>query len=98
MVLFHQIIVGYDIVDTKIRTKLFETLKDFGLVSIQKSIMWGYINYAEEKAIRTLLKHMLMAQDKGFVLRVNNASEQIQKYGVGYKEMHFSEVDEPHII
>ena len=39
--MFVQVIVGYDISDTKNRTKMFNDLKDVGLLPIQKSLFWG---------------------------------------------------------
>lgn len=96
--MFYQIIVAYDIEDTKKRTKLFETLKDFGLISIQKSVMWGYINYAEEKAIREEFKSQLGNQDKSIVLRVTNADQQIKKYGMGYEDFNFDNIGDPHVL
>ncbi len=96
--MFHQIIVAYDVSDTKVRNKLFGILKDFGLVSIQKSVMWGHVTYAEERAIYTQLKHMLALNDKGFVLRPGDAADQITQRGVGYEETKFEQVDEHDII
>ena len=39
--MYSQIIVSYDISNTKKRNKFFEELKDLGLISIQKSVFWG---------------------------------------------------------
>lgn len=52
---YHQVIVSYDIEDTKTRTKLRKDLMGLGLVPVQKSVMWGYLNKPEEKAVITLL-------------------------------------------
>lgn len=53
--IYKQVIVSYDIEDTKIRSKLRKDLMGLGLVPVQKSVMWGYLNKAEEKAVKNLL-------------------------------------------
>ena len=56
MKLYNQFIIAYDISETKNRTKLFESLKDLGLISIQKSVMWGFLNKAEYNAAKREIK------------------------------------------
>ena len=48
---YTQVIIAYDIADNKKRIKFYETLKDFGLLPIQKSVFWGYILPSERKSI-----------------------------------------------
>lgn len=98
MKLFNQVLVAYDMGDTRKRTRLFETMKDFGLIPVQKSVMWGYVNGAEERAIRRELKRVLAKGDRGFLLRVGDAARQIQEEGVGYSDMKLSRVDEPSVL
>jgi len=77
----YEIIVSYDIEDNKIRNKLFELLKDFGLHPIQKSVFWGRVLPAEERSIIAELADIIShGQDKGFVVRAN-LSEQKAKFG-----------------
>lgn len=47
--------VAYDISDNKTRTKVFETLKDFGLKNVQESVFWGLLRVADREAVRRLL-------------------------------------------
>ena len=54
--MYVQVLVSYDISDTKKRNKLFEVLKDVGLKPIQKSLFWGYILPSEKRAIKELFK------------------------------------------
>lgn len=93
MGMFFQILVSYDISNTKLRNEFFNTLKDFGLISIQKSVMWGYVNNAEERSIHHEIKNMLTEEDKCIALRIANAVLQIKKNGLGYKDFDFHTPD-----
>jgi CRISPR-associated protein Cas2 len=69
--MYTQVIVSYDISDTKNRNKLTQELKDLGLVSIQKSVMWGYILTSERRVIRGLFKKYCDIEvDKAFIVNV----------------------------
>jgi CRISPR-associated protein Cas2 len=69
--MYQEILVTYDISDTKNRNKFFEYLKDVGLVSIQKSVFWGFILPSEKKTIELLIKnHCDIATDKAIVINV----------------------------
>ena len=46
----------YDIGETKKRHRLFERLKDYGMIPVQKSVFWGDINIAEKRTIERLIK------------------------------------------
>ncbi len=48
-------IIAYDISETKMRTKVFEALKDFGLKHIQESVFWGLLRVSDQNAVRRLL-------------------------------------------
>lgn len=66
--MYTQIIVSYDITDTKKRNKFFEELKDLGLISIQKSVFWGYVLPSEKRIIQELFKVYCNTQtDKAFL-------------------------------
>ena len=69
--MYSQIIVSYDISDTKKRNKFFEELKDLGLKSIQKSVMWGYVLIHEKRIIKKLFKlYCNKDSDKAFIVNV----------------------------
>ena len=69
--MYTQIIVSYDISDTKNRTKFFEELKNIGLISIQKSVMWGYVLVSEKRIIKQLFKkYCKLGIDKAFIVNV----------------------------
>ncbi|SMN00373.1 CRISPR-associated protein Cas2 [uncultured Candidatus Thioglobus sp.] len=87
--LYNEVLVSYDIADTKQRTKLFTKLKDISLTSIQKSVFWGHLNSAEEASVKRLLKSYCAKTDKAFITRVK-LSEQIQQNNsVGYEKQDF---------
>lgn len=87
--LYNEILVSYDITDTKQRTKLFNKLKDISLVAIQKSVFWGHLNKAEEDSVKRLLKVHCAKTDKAFIARVQ-LSDQIQKNNsIGYEKQDF---------
>lgn len=56
--IYKQTIVSYDIEDNKTRTRLRKDLIALGLVPIQKSVLWGYLNNSEEKAVIGVLKKL----------------------------------------
>lgn len=93
MSLMHEYIVAYDVESNKLRKKLSDQLKDYGLISIQKSVFWGRITHAESKAVRRMFSTLLNKEtDYAFVLRAN-FSEQIKENGFGYGDgSQFSEV------
>jgi CRISPR-associated protein Cas2 len=95
MNLYNQYIISYDITDTKKRTKLFESLKDLGLISIQKSVMWGFMNKSEYNASIRLIKKYMDKDDRIFISRIDllnknenklfGYNENILKYPEGYE-------------
>ncbi len=87
--LYNEVLVSYDISDTKQRTKLFNKLKDISLTSIQKSVFWGHLNKAEEAAVRRLLKSYCDKGDKAFIARVKLAGQIQQNNSVGYDKQDF---------
>lgn len=86
--MYTQIIVSYDIADTKNRNHLFEKLKDLGLVSIQKSVFWGYVMVSEKRVIRELFKKYCdIKTDKAFL--VNVVLDKNMQDNFGYDEEDF---------
>ena len=69
--MYSQIIVGYDIEDNKNRKKLFDELKDIGLIPIQKSVFWGYVLASEKRVIKELFKKYCKTNDKAFLINAN---------------------------
>lgn len=88
MKLFFEVIVSYDIEDDKRRKKLFEELKDLGLVPIQKSVFWGHLKVAEIKILPNLFKKYCVKGDKAFFVRAELSGE-ILKNGFGYTQKDF---------
>lgn len=66
-----QYLICYDIEDNKNRTKLFERLKDFGLLAVQKSVFYGELSKAEKLAIKKLLSKYCAKSDKAIIASVN---------------------------
>lgn len=67
-----EVIIAYDIEDNKTRTRLFNQLKDVGMISIQKSVMWGRLLPADIKlAKRILASEIECDSDKAFIPSAN---------------------------
>lgn len=88
MALFYEVLVSYDIEDNKNRKKLFDELKDMGLVSIQKSVFWGHLKVAEIKMIPHLFDKYCSDNDKAFFVKAN-LSKEILKNSFGYEAYDF---------
>ena len=95
--MYTQIIVSYDIREKKKRNKFFEELKDLGLVSIQKSVFWGYILPSEKRIIKELFKKYCEIQtDKAFIVNVTLDKDLNDSFG--YDEDDFSHPESFEII
>lgn len=90
MALFYEVLVSYDIEDNKNRKKLFDELKDMGLVSIQKSVFWGNLKIAEIKILPHLFEKYCTGYDKAFFVKAN-LSKEILKNSFGYEKIDFEE-------
>ena len=86
--LSNEVLVSYDIEDTRQRTKLFNKLKDISLSPIQKSVFWGHLNKAEENSVKRLLKEHCSSKDKAFIAHIE-LSRQIKNSSVGHKAEDF---------
>ena len=74
----------YDVEDNKTRRKLFEALKDLGLVPIQKSVFFGALNAAELRSLRRLVHSMLDAgSDRCFWVQSNSLQDELPTH-MGY--------------
>lgn len=85
MNLYREIIVCYDVSENKARKKIADGLKDFGMVPIQKSVFWGELLPAEEKAVLKLLQKWIAkgGDDRAFLVPAS-LSSRIQDWSVGY--------------
>ncbi|MEW6536706.1 MAG: CRISPR-associated endonuclease Cas2 [Candidatus Auribacterota bacterium] len=84
--LFFEVVVCYDVQENRPRQRLFDSLKDLGLYSIQKSVFWGFVNNAEFKAIyREFKQHLNPKTDKAFVIKTS-LKNSILTNGYGYIE------------
>jgi len=93
---YTQIIVSYDIENNKNRKKLFEELKDIGLVPIQKSVFWGYVLGSEKRVIKKLFQKYCEEKDKAFML--NAVLDKNLDNSFGYKKDDFSHPESFEII
>jgi CRISPR-associated protein Cas2 len=95
--MYSQVIVSYDISNTKNRNKFFEELKDLGLVSIQKSVFWGYILISEKRVIKNLFeKYCEIETDKAFI--ANATLDKDLNDSFGYDEDDFSHPESFEIV
>lgn len=95
--MYTQIIVSYDISDTKKRNKFFDELKDLGLTSIQKSVFWGYVLASEKRVIKELFKKYCdVKTDKAFI--ANAILDKDLKNSFGYEEKDFKHPESFEIV
>ncbi len=97
--LYNEVLVSYDIEDNRQRTRLFKKLKEISLRPIQKSVFWGYLNLAEERAVRRLIAEHCARGDKAFIVRARLSSQIADKNSVGYAKADFpSEPERYHVL
>jgi len=90
--MYSQVIISYDISNTKNRNKFFDELKDLGLTPIQKSVFWGYILLSEKRVIKELFKkYCEIETDKAFI--VNATLDKDLNDSFGYDDNDFSYPD-----
>jgi len=76
-----EVLISYDIEDNKTRTKLCNKLRDVGLITIQKSVMWGRLLPADIKLAKRILQTELESSDRAFLL-VSKLTEFGNFYGM----------------
>lgn len=81
-----QYLIGYDIENTKNRTKLFEKLKDFGLKPVQKSLFYGELSNAEKLSVKIFLKKYCLDGDKAIITAASLKIEDT----IGYEKDDFT--------
>lgn len=96
--LHNEVIVAYDIEDSKNRTKLFKKLKDISLKPIQKSVFWGHLNKAEEDTVQRLLKTYCKKTDSAFIARVKLSEQVNQDNSVGYHKQDFPQKPQEYYV
>jgi len=80
--MYAQVLVSYDISDTKNRNKLFEDLKDLGLRPIQKSVFWGYLLVHEKRIIKKLFRHYCDKDcDRAFIINATLDKDMSDSFG-----------------
>jgi len=76
-----EVLIAYDIEDNKTRTRIFNQLKDVGMMSVQKSVMWGRLLPADVSLAKRILSSEIdQATDKAFVM-VSKLSENAAFFG-----------------
>lgn len=66
-----EVLISYDIENNKKRTQLLNQLKNIGMISVQKSVMWGRLLPVDIVLARRVLKEELDKDcDKAFILVV----------------------------
>ncbi len=95
--MYSQIIVSYDISNTRNRNKFFDELKDLGLVSVQKSVFWGYVLVSEKRIIKVLFKKYCdIKTDKAFISNVSLDKDMQNSFG--YDENDFKHPESFEIV
>ena len=90
-------LISYDIEDTKIRTSLYKELLKLGMLSVQKSVFWGYITQADFNSICHFFKQKLKNTDKAFLTK-SNLNGRGQSFFVGHQEKDFKDWDEYNVL
>ena len=89
-----EVLICYDVTNSKNRSALYEQLCDLGLRSIQKSVFWGFVNKAEKCLIDDLFKKYLdKTTDRGLLAFTNIAGSSENNY-FGHRDDDFKEWDE----
>lgn len=66
-----EVLICYDVSESRARAKLYDALKNFGLVPVQGSVFWGHIRKAEERSILREFERLLDPQtDRAFIAPV----------------------------
>lgn len=78
-------LITYDIEDNKNRTKVFEKLKDFGLIAVQKSVFFGELSNAEKIEIKAFLAKYCDKNDKVIISKFDLKFEDL----IGYEKSDF---------
>lgn len=85
MNVYREILVCYDVSQNRARKKIADGLKDLGMVPVQKSVFWGHLLPAEEKAALQLLRKWIEkdSDDRAFIVPAP-LSERVKDWSAGY--------------
>lgn len=83
MLTYFDVLVAYDIQNNRHRNEVFEQLRDLGLTPVQKSVFWGRILPAEERAVLSYLRSAVVPPDRAIVLK-GNFLDQLRSASCGY--------------
>lgn len=82
-----EVLVCYDVSNSKNRARLLEALKGLGLLHVQESVLWGFLREAEIREAQRLLEDYVdPLTDRGFIVP---AAMQFARV-VGYDEGAFA--------
>jgi len=85
-----EFLIVYDIEDNKIRKKLFDRFKDFGMNPIQKSVFWGLLNKAERQCLEREIEILLNKKNTDKVLIIEiDIQKNINTFFIGHSENDF---------
>lgn len=83
MGLYAEYLAAYDVEDNRERTRVFDFLKDSGMIPIQKSVFWGYLTPGEARAVLRRLRELKASTDRAFLCRVSLA-DTLRENSVGH--------------
>lgn len=93
MGLYVKYLVCYDIPDDKTRKVLSDSLKDMGLIPLQKSVFYGDLKPVEAASLSRFVKEHLDAEiDKCFWFPCHLDVERM-RHCVGYEDFSYEEPD-----
>lgn|SRR5574344_1080597 len=93
MGIYTKFLVCYDVEKDKTRKKLFDSLKDLGLVQIQKSVFYGDLNVADYSAMKRLVNDLLdKSTDKCLWIKCHLLEQDVRAC-FGYKNFSYTEPD-----
>ena len=96
--LHREILVCYDVEGDKRRAKLFDALKDLGLIPLQKSVFWGDVTIAEFKAIqREFLRLLDPKMDRALVVNAH-LRDAAARNAFGYAAADFPPMADHHVL
>ncbi|MGC8769716.1 MAG: CRISPR-associated endonuclease Cas2 [Brevinematia bacterium] len=92
-----EVLICYDIESNKKREKLRKELKELGFVSIQKSVMWGFVFPAEIRAAQRILKKYVNDEgDCAFIVNTKLSEDDLY-FQIGHENM-FKKYKEPYLV
>ena len=95
---YREILVCYDVAGDKRRSRLFDALKDIGLLPIQKSVFWGDVTAAEFKAIqREFLRLLDPKMDRALVVNAH-LRDAAARNAFGYAAADFPPMADHHVL